>query len=98
MLVNAVDRFGGTPYDDALRHGRKGAAALLEEAGCILKGDKTSKEVIQRMIDAANEKKEVRLRTERLPKINHVLENSQESKMVATISDKLSIEVIFHLS
>jgi ankyrin repeat protein len=25
VLVNAVDRFGGTPYEDALRHGRKGA-------------------------------------------------------------------------
>ena len=26
VLLNAVDRFGGTPYQDAVRHGRKGAA------------------------------------------------------------------------
>jgi hypothetical protein len=38
-------------------------------------------------------KKEERLRLEREPKIKHVLDNSQESKMVATISDKLSKEI-----
>jgi len=78
---------------DAIRHGRKGAAALLEEAGCVRSNDKTSKDVIKGMIEKSNMKKEVRLKTEREPKINHVLENSQESKMVATISDKLSKEI-----
>ena len=45
------------------------------------------------MIERANMRKEERLRKEREPKINHVLSNSQESKMVATISDKLSKEI-----
>ena len=35
IIVNAVDRFGGTPYDDAVRHNNRGAAALLEQAGCL---------------------------------------------------------------
>jgi len=35
IIVNAVDRFGGTPYDDAIRHDHRGAAALLEQAGCL---------------------------------------------------------------
>jgi len=91
VLINAVDRFGGTPYMDAIRHGRKGAAAVLEEAGCVKSDDdKTSAEVFKQMIAQSNMKKEARLRAERQPKINHVLENSQESQMVATISDKLS--------
>jgi hypothetical protein len=96
VLINAVDRFGGTPYMDAIRHGRKGAAAVLEEAGCVKsdvttsEDDKASAEVFKQMIAQSNLKKEARLKAERQPKINHVLENSQESKMVATISDKLS--------
>ena len=35
IIVNAVDRFRGTPYDDAVRHNNRGAAALLEQAGCL---------------------------------------------------------------
>jgi len=35
------------------------------------------------MIARSSQKKEARLRAEREPKILHVLENSQESKMVA---------------
>ena len=35
IIVNAVDCFGGTPYDDAVRHNNRGAAALLEQAGCL---------------------------------------------------------------
>ena len=93
VLVNAVDRFGGTPFVDSIRHGRKGAAALLEEAGCVRTTDSKSKQVINEMIEKSNMKKEARLRAEREPKIRHVLENSQESKMVAAISDKLSKEI-----
>ena len=96
VLVNAVDRFGGTPYDDAVRHERKGAAALLEEAGCVRPGDGDSLHVLKEMIERSNMKKGERLRKEREPKIQHVLDNSQESKMVATISDKLSKEIADH--
>ena len=93
VLVNAVDRFGGTPFMDAVRHERKGAAALLEEAGCVRDSEAHSKDVLREMIERSNMKKEVRLRAEREPKIRHVLDNSQESKMVATISDKLSKQI-----
>ena len=65
VLINAVDRFGGTPYVDAIRHGRKGAAAVLEEAGCIRSDDKTSAEVFKEMIEKSNMKKEMRLRAVR---------------------------------
>ena len=90
VLVNAVDRFGGTPFVDSVRHDRKGAAALLEEAGCVRTTDSKSKEVINEMIERSNMKKEERQRAEREPKVRRIVENSQESKMVATISDKLS--------
>lgn len=93
VLVNAVDRFGGTPFVDSVRHERKGAAALLEEAGCVRTTDSKSKKVITEMIEKSNMKKEARLRAEREPRIQHVLENSQESKMVATISDTLSKKI-----
>ena len=175
VVVNALDRFGGTPYVDALRHDKKGAAALLEEAGCVnsirvkselptggvntkaaagkkkeepKKDDKsrdgvtlvlsveggnrtaltdTSNRTMQRrksmhrlestkeeernkesaegtthpvspgtsarqqqLMDQSQLKKEARLAAERKPKIDHMLMNSQESKMVAAISDTLS--------
>lgn len=61
VLINAVDRFGGTPYQDAIRHGRKGAAAVLEEAGC-LQASAGSQDVIKDMIEQSHLKKEMRLR------------------------------------
>ena len=39
VVVNAVDRFGGTPLEDAIRHGKAGAAALLREMGGCRSGD-----------------------------------------------------------
>jgi len=45
VIVNAVDRFGGTPYDDAIRHDNCGAAALLERAGCLGTGHPELEEV-----------------------------------------------------
>ena len=71
VLINALDRFGGTPYEDALRHGRKGAAAVLEEAGCVRSTDKTSDAMFKEMIANSNMKKEARERIEREPKIKH---------------------------
>ena len=38
-LVNAVDRYGYTPLDDAIRHGNAAAALVLEQAGGLRKGD-----------------------------------------------------------
>jgi ankyrin repeat protein len=81
--VNAVDRFGGTPHGDALRHDRKGAAALLEESSGMRLGEVINEDSMREMIARSSQKKETRLRAEREPKILHVLENSQESKMVA---------------
>jgi ankyrin repeat protein len=81
--VNAVDRFGGTPHGDALRHDKKGCAALLEESRGMGLGEVINEDSMREMIECSREKKETRLRAEREPKILHVLENSQESKMVA---------------
>ena len=44
----------------------------------------------QQLMDQSQLKKEARLAAERKPKIDHMLMNSQESKMVAAISDTLS--------
>ena len=81
--VNAVDRFGGTPHGDALRHNKMGAAALLEESSGMRSGDVVTQDSLREMIARSSQKKEARLRAEREPKILHMLENSQESKMVA---------------
>ena len=43
-----------------------------------------SQEIMKQMIESSNQKKDQRLKAEREPKIGHVLENSQESKMVAS--------------
>jgi hypothetical protein len=66
VLINAVDRFGGMPYQDAVRHGRKGAAAVLEEAGC-LNASSGSTNVIKEMIEQSRLKKEARER-----KVQHI--------------------------
>jgi ankyrin repeat protein len=48
--VNAVDRFGGTPHGDALRHNKKGAAALLEESSGMRSGDVVTQDSLREMI------------------------------------------------
>ena len=71
IIVNAVDRFGGTPYDDAIRHDNRGAAALLEQAGCLGTGhpdlERVSSQIKADRIIA--EKKTCE------PKILHILQN-----------------------
>ena len=71
IIVNAVDRFGGTPYDDAIRHDNRGAAALLEQAGCLGTGhpdlERVSAQIKADRIIA--EKKTCE------PKILHILQN-----------------------
>jgi len=62
-------------------------------ADCQKNAPHKQQQVFHEMIEKSNMKKEVRLSNERVPKIKHMLENSQESKMVATISDKLAKEI-----
>jgi ankyrin repeat protein/CRP-like cAMP-binding protein len=86
VVINAVDRFGGTPLEDAIRHGKGGAAALLHEAGGCRSGDGALKEVAIQM----NFLKEKRFKTQREPKIAHMIKNSMESNAFRSIGTRLS--------
>jgi hypothetical protein len=86
VVVNAVDRFGGTPLEDAIRHGKQGTAALLQEAGGCRSGDPTLKQVAAMMTDL----KEKRSKAQREPKIAHMIENSMESNAFRSIGTRLS--------
>jgi ankyrin repeat protein len=94
VIVNAVDRFGGTPLDDAIRHGREGAAALLREKGGVCTGDPRLKEIALRMMIH----KEARFKLLRAPKIQHIMENSQESNAFRNVGTKLSVAIAEHRS
>jgi ankyrin repeat protein len=89
VVINAVDRFGGTPYEDALRHERKGAAAILEEAGGIRTGDPRLKDVVLKQ-DAARQAKQ---KATQEPKVEHMVNNSQESSALRLTTGKLSTEI-----
>jgi ankyrin repeat protein len=94
VIVNAVDRFGGTPLDDAIRHGREGAAALLREKGGVCTGDPRLKEIAVSM----SLHREARLKLLRAPKIQHIIENSQESSAFRNVGTKLSVAIAEHRS
>jgi hypothetical protein len=94
VIVNAVDRFGGTPLDDAIRHGREGAAALLREKGGVCTGDPRLQEIALKMTIH----KEARLKLLRAPKIQHIMENSQESNAFRNVGTKLSVAIAEHRS
>ena len=68
-VVNSVDRFGGTPLEDAVRHGKQGAAALLMEVGGCRSGDPRLEQVAFEM----NALKEKRLKAQREPQIAHMV-------------------------
>jgi len=69
VAVNSVDRFGGTPLEDAIRHGKQGAAALLMEVGGCRSGDPRLEQVAFEM----NALKEKRLKAQREPQIAHMV-------------------------
>jgi ankyrin repeat protein len=69
VVVNSVDRFGGTPLEDAIRHGKQGAAALLREVGGCLQGDPR----LEHVSFETNALKEKRLKAQREPKIAHMV-------------------------
>ena len=89
VVVNAVDRFGGTPLEDAIRHNKQGAAALLEERGGIRSGDPRLKLVAFEM----EKLKDSELRLQRLPKIEHIVQNSQEFFAFRNVGTKLSLAI-----
>jgi len=89
VVVNAVDRFGGTPLEDALRHAKEGAAALLREKGGCRTGDPRLDEVAFNIsIDRA-----AKLKQAREPKIVHIIQNSQESNAFRNVGTKLSLAI-----
>merc|ERR1711939_875014 len=79
--VNPVDRFGGTPLEDAYRHNNKPAIQALTAAGGLRKDDPSQGQAFaKQMADLKAEKKE-----RRQPVI---------AKMVATCSEKKAAEYI----
>ena len=89
VVVNALDRFGGTPYEDAIRHDRKGAAAILEEAGGVRKGDPRLEEIVQKQAARRLEM----MKATREPKVEHMVKNSQESSALRLTTGKLSKDI-----
>jgi ankyrin repeat protein len=89
VVVNALDRFGGTPYEDAIRHERKGAAAILEEAGGVRQGDPRLEEIVQKQ----GAQRLAMLKATREPKVEHMVKNSQESSALRLTTGKLSKDI-----
>ena len=76
----------GTPYEDAIRHDNRGAAAVLQQAGGYRAGDPRLAEVVAKVASEAVEaEKEVCE-----PKIRHQLEHSQESSALRIVSTDLT--------
>jgi ankyrin repeat protein len=69
VAVNSVDRFGGTPLEDAIRHGKQGSAALLMEVG----GCRSSDPRLEQVAFEMNALKEKRLKAQREPQIAHMV-------------------------
>jgi len=89
VSVNAVDRFGGTPLEDAIRHNKQGAAALLREKGACCSGDGQLEEVARKMFAD----REAKLKAVRQPKIQHMIRNSQESNAFRSVGKTLRLAI-----
>ena len=48
--VNAVDRVGGTPLEDAMRHGHRVAEVMIEEAGGMRRHERRLSELVTRYL------------------------------------------------
>ena len=89
MVLNAEDRFGGTALDDATRHNNRGAAALLEQAGCLGAGHPHLQVVTTQIKAEAIIAKNKACQ----PNILHMLQNSQESSALRIVSADLTMQI-----
>ena len=74
--VNLLDRLGGTPLDDAYRHSKQVAVAILESAGGKMHTDHN----IQSEMNKMRADSETIQRVERRDKIIEIVNNSAETK------------------
>uniref|UniRef100_A0A7S0HH37 Cyclic nucleotide-binding domain-containing protein n=1 Tax=Hanusia phi TaxID=3032 RepID=A0A7S0HH37_9CRYP len=74
--INPVDRLGGTPLEDAYRHNQKVAIAMLEAAFGLRKDNP---QVIE-MQDVQRREVDALQKAERMPTVQEILSNSEESK------------------
>ncbi|KAJ1492703.1 ankyrin repeat-containing domain protein [Baffinella frigidus] len=85
VQVNAVDRFGGTALEDAIRHGKATAQAVLLEAGGLRSDNPAMAEIVRKQ-----ESERVRSdKEERLPRILAIAHHSPETKALAYMTGVL---------
>jgi ankyrin repeat protein len=75
--VNPLDRLGGTPLDDANRHGHAVAVAMLEAAGGLRQDDPS----LQAIADKVHAESELLQRSERSGKVKDLVSASSETKV-----------------
>jgi len=81
---NLVDRFGGTALDDAKRHGKITATAMLTRAGSKSKDDPA----LGALIDLQAVKAATHARNVRRPKVDEVIKHSPEHRAFDWIKEK----------
>ena len=99
--VNCVDRVGGTPLEDAVRHGHSVAAMMLEDAGGVRKQQRRIRDIAARyrqlrapdrldMIWLLRWAKvtDMRVRAERIARVNEVVAETPETRAVEGIRGK----------
>eukprot|EP00961_Rhodomonas_salina_P171749 2316081-Rhodomonas_salina.1 len=69
-----MDRFGGTPLDDAKRHGNRTAASALEERGALGKGDPKQTAMLEEQMRVLQEQ----LKETRAPRVEKSVEQVPE--------------------
>ena len=74
--INPIDRLGGTPIEDAYRHGKMVAVAMLEDAGGLRAEDPK----LLAMEEKMRADTEHVQRGERTNKVKDLIEHSPESK------------------
>jgi ankyrin repeat protein len=82
--VNPLDRLGGTPLDDANRHGHAVAVAMLEAAG----GLRHDNDVLKANAETLRSESELLQRQQRSVKVQDLLNASPETKSCSWIKGK----------
>ena len=88
--INQTDRFGSTALDDAMRHGKKSVAAMLEEFGGLSKDNPKFQSVKAAMRDVEEEHKEKLALKE---KISVLVQNSPETTALRWVRDVLQHKI-----
>lgn len=87
--VNLVDRFGGTPLDDAKRHGSTAAIAMLIQRGCVTSDNPALPEMLETQRQAELGRGKERRREPVKMKVKH----SPEAAALALVEEKIVPEM-----